>query len=149
MLITIVSLVVIVYAVGALFANYVNWETRKRGFTGVAFKTTLNPFKWISVVQGYVLSKIFPYHIFVQIAARVFEPNCQTCLREGFCNGGLNKEEGEEGCGCHTYQKMLSMSEKDTSDNWASIEKNKEVLKMILKEYPLLIKTKITEDDIF
>ena len=135
----IVFVLVGVYLFGAILANVANFNTKKLGMEGIKFVDTLNPFKWMSVVYGFALSVIMPKHVFYQYAARIFDANCKPCIRLGACMGGLNKEEGEEGCGCHTYSKMLSPWEKDYSNNWDKIIRSRKKFLEHIKEYPIEI----------
>lgn len=136
------------YILGVILANIANINAKSKGMDGIPLKNTFDPRKWFSVIYGMILEFILPYHVFLQVAERVFHPNCQTCLKNGVCNGGSNKIEGEEGCGCHTYAKMLSPFEKDFSENWGKVERNKEKFKQRLKDYPVIITAKITENEL-
>lgn len=134
-----------IYAFCVLLANISNYKAKKKGMEGIPFLHTLNPYKWFSVAYGFILSVVMPYHIFLQIAERVFEPNCQVCIKKGSCVGGLNKEEGELGCGCDTYAKMLSPFEEDYSSNWGKLIFSKNKFAETIKKYPIKIKIEIDE----
>lgn len=132
------------YLAGVLLANISNKRAKAKGMEGISPIDTLNPIKWFSVMYGLILSIVLPYHVFVQIAERVFEPNCQNCVSRGVCEGGLNKLPGELGCGCATYAKMLSPFEEDYSENWSKVIFSKKKLFEKRKDYPAKIKAEIT-----
>ena len=138
--------IIVLYLFGVLLANLSNRHARKLGQKGIPFEHTLNPFKWFSVMYGFIIALIIPKHIFIQYAQRVFEKNCQVCLKEGVCTGGLNKEPGEQGCGCSTYAKMMSPFEEDYSNNWGKIILRKSKVKEKLREYPIELKIKIDHE---
>lgn len=78
----------------------------------------LNPVKWKRAVIGYILNKYSPElqpHIVEQLYYRI--KRCRQCVEYGECIG-----RGDcQGCGCHTWNKMLIHEERCECHMWGPI----------------------------
>lgn len=139
------KILLIIYLSGFILASISNFNIKRGGMEGVSFLDTLNPLKWASVIYGTIVALLIPKHVLLQYCIRILNKDCSICVKKGVCVGGLDRAEGEVGCGCHTYSKMLSPYEEDYSGNWGKILSKKD-FKEFLKNNPIKINVEINEE---
>ncbi|MCC6818563.1 MAG: hypothetical protein IT245_06720 [Bacteroidia bacterium] len=110
-----------------------NWWLRGKGLTGISYWDCMNPVKFISVLFGFIMSVVFPLHIFEQYALRFYDVDCRkNCL---------NSEDGAcEICGCNTKAKMWSPFEHCSNNNWPKIIWSKKKYIEFRKLHPATLK---------
>lgn len=116
----------------------VNNLNKKKGLKGIPTKDCMNPLKWGSVAYGFFLKLIIPKHVFEQYVLRMYDPDCEVCVKEGKCIGGSTCGT-ECACGCDTIAKMYSPVEEDSGGNWGPIIFNKEKYQKLREEFPAKI----------
>lgn len=129
------NLILFVYCFGAACCLFVNVKLKKDGYSGIPWIKCFDPRKYFSFVIGNVIPWIIPQHVFEQFVLRVYDPFCRAnCIvgNGGFCVG----------CGCATYQKMLSPIEECAKGYWPKIIWNKEEYLELRKNDPVSILVK-------
>lgn len=127
-----------VYLLVSFVAMTINKNNKRKGLKGIPTKDCINPLKWMSVLYGFTLKLLIPRHVFEQYVLRMYDEDCQICVKEGKCVGGTICGS-DCSCGCDTIAKMYSPTEKDSGDNWGPIIFNKKEYEELRKETPVKI----------
>ena len=132
------------YVVAVTLAIYINSKNKLKGLKGITWVDCLNPVKFLSVLYGFLLKTLIPLHVFEQYVLRIYNKDCNVCIKGGSCIGGT-RCGSDCACGCDTLAKMYSPLEEDSAGNWVKIEWNKDKYEAKRKLYP--IKIEIKADD--
>jgi hypothetical protein len=121
------------YIIISLITVFYNWKLKKGSFTGISYAQCFNPFKWMSVLLGYILKLIVPLHILEQYILRHYD---EDCIKECY-----NSDSGKcETCGCDARAKAWAPTEKDSRHRWGPIIFNKKEYQTLRENSPITIK---------